>query len=85
MSQKAITLRNASYLSDHRYKDTMSKQFCEEWISQGGQRVQLCHWPDIPSLSLVLLGLMLCAVIGWQTSYKIWQSACREHQGYQCA
>ena len=68
LTQQAITLRNASYLSDQRYKDTMSKSFCGEWILQAGRRMHLYDWSDILFLSLVL---MLCAVIGWQSSYKI--------------
>lgn len=74
MMQQAVTLRNASYLSDQRYKNTMSKWLFGEWTLQAGQRMHLCHWSDILLLSLGLLGLMLCAVI--------WQSACCENQGY---
>ena len=68
MMQQAITLRNASYLSDQRYEDTISKRFCGEWTLQAGQRVHFYHWSDILLLSLILL---LCAMIGWQSSYKI--------------
>ena len=68
LAQQAITLRNASYLSDQRYKHIMTKAFYREWILQAGRRVHLCYWSG---LCLVLLGLMLCAVIGWQSSYKI--------------
>lgn len=80
MMQQAVTLRNASYLNDQRYKDTMSKWSCGVWILQAGQRVH--HWSDILLLSLGLLGLMVCAVIGWRSSYKVGQSACCENQGY---
>ena len=69
--QQAITLRNASYLSDQRYKDTMSKRFCGEWTLQADQRVHLYHWSDILMLSLGLLGLISYAVISWQSLYKI--------------
>ena len=61
LTQQAITLRNASYLSDQRHKDTMSKWFRGEWILQAGRRGHLYDWSDILLLSLVLLGLTLCA------------------------
>lgn len=70
MMQQAVTLRNASYLSDQLYRDTMNKRFCGEWILQADQRVHLYHWTAILLMSLGLLGLMACAVIGWQISYK---------------
>ena len=71
MTQQAVTLRNASYLSKKRYKDTMSKQFCGEWTLQANQRAHWYHWTDILLLSLDLLGLMLYAMFGWPRVYKI--------------
>ena len=68
LTQQAITLRNASYLSDQRYKQVMTKWSCGDWILQAGRRVHLYYWSD---RCLLLLGLMLCAVIGWQIYYEI--------------
>ena len=47
-----------------------------------GQRMHLYHWSDILLRSLGLLGLIVYAVIGWRSCYKIWQSTCRENQRY---
>ena len=82
MMQQALTLRNASYLSGQRYKHTMNNWFHGEWILQAGQRIHLYNWPDILLRSLGLLGLIIYAVIGWRSCYKIWQSTCRENQRY---
>ena len=68
LTQQAITLRNASYLSDQRYKQVMIKWSCGDWILQADRRVHLFFWSD---LCLVLLGLMLCAIIDGQIYCKI--------------
>ena len=75
--QQTVTICNASYLRNQSYQKTMSEWCHGEWILlEGGQRRRFYRWSDILLLSLGLLGLMLCAVIGWQVSYEIWQSGC---------
>ena len=71
MMQQALTLRNASYLNDQRYKGTMWKRCCGDWILQADEHTHLHHWLGILLLSLGLLALMLCEVIGGMSSYKI--------------
>ena len=51
--QQNITLRNASYLSDQRHKDTISKDDCGEWNLQSGRRAALYHWSETLLLSLI--------------------------------
>ena len=68
--QQALTARNASYLIDQRYKNTISKRFCGVWILQADQRMHSYDRLVILFLSLGLLWTMLCAVIGWKNSCK---------------
>lgn len=81
MVQQALTTRNASYLFDRRYKDTISKRYCGGWILQANQRMRWynrleilfsSYWLEIQFLSLLLLWTMYCAVIGWRN----WKNSC---------
>ena len=82
MVQQALTTRNASYLIDQRYKDTMSKWYREVYILQAGQRMNLYHRLEIlfSSYSLeirfLFLGLwctMHCAVFGGMSPAMLFQ------------
>ena len=73
MVQQALTTRNASYLIDQRYKDTISDRCCGAWILQAGQRMHLYHrlemlflsyWLEILFLFLGSWWTMHCAVFG---------------------
>ena len=75
MVQQALTTRNASYLINQRYKDTISKRYCGVWILQADQRMHsyhrleilfLSYWLEILSLLLLLVWTIYCAVIGWK-------------------
>ena len=75
MVQQALTTRNASYLIDQRYKDTISDRYCGAWILQAGQRMHLYHrletlflsyWLEILFLFPALLWTICWAVIGWE-------------------
>ena len=80
--QQALTTRNASYLIDQRYKDTMSKYYGGVWILQAGQRMDFYHRLEIlfSSYSLELrflfLGLwctMHCALFGGMSPAMLFQ------------
>ena len=62
LKQHAITLRNASYLSEQQYRKTINKINAGVWILQAGYQRTVYNWLVILSLSL-LLGLC-CALIG---------------------
>lgn len=71
LKQQAITLRNASYLSQQDYRKTMNKLSAGVWILQAGRRRSTYNWLVILSLSLLLGGWTLyCAVISWQSTHK---------------
>ena len=82
MVQQALTTRNASYLIDQRYKDTMSKWYREVYILQAGQRMNLYHRLEIlfSSYSLEILFLFLglwctmhCAVFSGMSPAMLFQ------------
>ena len=71
LKQHAITLRNASYLSQQQYRKTMNKIFAGVWILQAGRLRSTYDWLVILSLSLLVGGWILyCTVIGWQNTLK---------------